>query len=473
MGSQEKTNKTINEMNKIQIPNEAKKIFDIFKDAGYKIWLVGGCCRDLLIDTNIELKDLDFASPTRPDITTKILKDNGYKPYTAGSYFGTIGTIINNIDIQVTTFRKKEHYNKGSRHPEVEFGESIDQDIARRDFRMNSIAADENGNIYDPYNGYKDIINKEISVAGDIKEIMSEDPLRLLRCGRFISKLGFSPSLDLLDAVAELSYLITTISVERWKQEMDKLLLGKNPGDALDFMIYTKLCNYMIPELMNIVDFDQSSQYHHKNVFEHTKQVIEQTPAVLEIRWAALMHDLGKAYTRTYENGIVHFYRHEIVSKILADGIMNRFKFPNKLKKRILDIIENHMHIVQYLPNWSNSAVRRFANKHSDANFGVLDALFSLSMADITSSHPDRVKAGISNVRHLKQRIIDMAKTEELDTRLPTGLGSIIMDEFKILPGPIVGKIMDNIVKTIENGKLLTNQSIDYYIEWIKKRSNK
>jgi len=457
-------------MNEIVIPNEAKKIFDIFKDAGYKIWLVGGCCRDLLIDANTELKDLDFASPTRADITTKILKDNGYKPYTIGSYFGTIGTTVNNIDIQVTTFRKKEHYNRGSRHPEVEFGESIDQDIARRDFRMNSIAADENGNIYDPYDGYKDIINKEISVAGDIKEIMSEDPLRLLRCGRFISKFGFSPSLDLLDTVAELSYLITTISVERWRQEMNKLLLGKNPGDALDFMIYTKLCNYMLPELINIVDFDQSSQYHHKNVFEHTKQVIEQTPLILEIRWAALMHDLGKAYTRTYEDGNVHFYKHEIISGILANGIMNRFKFPNKLRKRIKNIIENHMCIVQYSPAWCDSAVRRFANKHSSSESSILDSLFELSMADITSSHPDRVEAGIANVRHLKQRIIDMAKAKELGIHLPTGLGRAMMDTLMIKQGPIIGIIMKNIIEHIESGELLANQSIDYYIEWIRKK---
>ena len=128
---------------------------------------------------------------------------------------------------------------------------------------------------------------------------------------------------------------------------MDKLLLGKYPDHALDFMIYTRLANYMLPELVNTVDFDQSSMYHHKNVFEHTEQVVQQSPAILEVRWAALMHDLGKVYTRTYIDGKVHFYQHEIISKLLADSIMHRFKFPTDIKNRILSIIENHMKIVQ------------------------------------------------------------------------------------------------------------------------------
>ena len=243
---------------------------------------------------------------------------------------------------------------------------------------------------------------------------------------------------------------------------MDKLLCGDNVVMGLEFLFTTGLMKWMIPELVNVVDMEQPKSHHHKNVAMHTALTVNNVKPVPYLRWTMLLHDIGKAYTRSIDHdGKIHFYKHDMMSCLLAQGVLDRFKFPNDEKKNILFLIRNHMKLMQFSKKWSDSAIRRIV-RHLGDN---IDDQVEVSRADITSARPDRVNSNLRNIDSFLSRVKSVAFTKK-KTLLPAGIGNAIMEFYSISPCQDVGKIKKMLENKILEGECLANQSLEYYKEY-------
>jgi poly(A) polymerase len=367
------------------------------------------------------------------------------------------------VRVDITTFRRGEEYEPRSRHPQVDFGGSIEEDLRRRDFCMNAIAMTKSGDLIDPYDGMKDILDKQISVPGDPEKTFSDDPLRLLRAARFVSQLGFTVVPQVKKVARHMSFLITTVSRERWKMEMDKLLMGDDVHRGLQYMMETDLLNFMMPEMTVLKDFNQTDQHHHKDVWEHTKRALKASVKQIDVRWALLFHDIGKPYTKSVQDGQVHFYHHELVGEMLARSLMFRLRFSNEQRKKVSMLIFNHMRPNMYDDEWNDSAVRRLER---DMRGHVFD-LINLSRADITSQRPETVRRGLERLDKLERRIRKVLEEGAKQPLLPKGMGNAIMERFKLQEGPQVGAYMKRLLAAIDEGALESGRDFEYYLEYL------
>jgi len=450
------------------IPPQVLPIFEAFEREGVEVYLVGGTVREILRGLTQELNDFDFATPTSADDTSRILRKAGIRPIPIGIQFGTIGAHLGELRIDITSFRKGEEYQPHSRHPQVDFGGSIEEDLRRRDFCMNAIAMTKSGDLIDPFDGVKDILNKHISVPQDPERTFSDDPLRLLRAARFVSQLGFSVVPSVKKTAHRMSFLITTVSRERWKMEMDKLLMGEDVHRGLEYMLETELLNFMMPELTVLRGFNQTDRYHHKDVWEHTKRALKSSVKQIDVRWALLFHDIGKPYTKSVQDGQVHFYHHELVGEMLARSLMFRFRFSSEQRKKVSMLIFNHMRPNMYDDDWNDSAIRRLAR---DMQGHVFD-LINLSRADITSQRPETVRRGLERLDKLEHRVKKVLEEEEKQPLLPKGMGTAIMEHFGIQEGPEVGMHMKKLLKAVDEGELEPGRDYAYYLEFLSKAGN-
>ncbi len=438
-----------------------RRLFDLFAKSGLELYLVGGAVRDLARGVPEQaLTDLDFATNASPQVVERVLHSGGYGTYKAGWAFGTVGTVLRGEpdagypkDVQITTYRCKEIYLPGSRHPEVHFGRSLEEDLQRRDLSINSMAMDAAGTIIDPFGGLADLEARRLRVVGDPELTLREDPLRVLRIGRFIAKLGFRPTERVRRAAQRAAASILDISRERWLMEMNKLLLGAHVAPALNYLQQTRVLGFILPELAATVGFDQTSEYHHKDVWQHTLLVVAQTPPRLAVRWAALLHDVGKVWTREYgPGGKVHFFRHEDMGAMLVEGIAGRFRFPNTLRQEVRFLVKHHLRANLYDGSWTESAVRRFNREMAE---GMTD-LLALSRADVTSANPARRQRALDLVEELERRGQQVAEKDGVEPLLPKGLGRLIMTHFSLSPGPRIGELRDLVEDAVLRGELDT-----------------
>lgn len=305
----------------------------------YPVYQVGGSVRDILM--GIAPKDYDFATPLTPEEIEIHIKNAGKRCYNLGKKFGTLGMKIDGEIIEVTTFRQ-EKYTTGNRKPEVSFVKDITADLSRRDFRMNAIAL-KDGRYIDPFGGRLDIIEKKIRCVGEPKDRFKEDPLRLLRVARFAAQLGFEIDPFLESIAKKMAYKILEISKERWVMEMDKLLMTDTPSIGLDFMARTNLLNYMIPELSLQVEYDQNSPYHTFTLWEHTKKVVDCITKDIDLRWAALLHDIAKPFVRHDRPDRSNYINHEILGADMVDGIALKLKWSNDRRKVVKELVLDHL----------------------------------------------------------------------------------------------------------------------------------
>ena len=318
-------------------------IYQTVKQIINPLYLVGGSVRDCLL--NKEPKDYDFATPHLPDDIEAKVKQAGRRAYLTGKKYGTIGFKVKEKDkyvfIEVTTFRT-ETYQKNNRKPEVEFINNITKDLSRRDFRFNAIAW-RDGKLIDPFCGRLDILEKKIRSVGHPSHRIKEDPLRMLRCARFMAQLDFDVDDYLMSYVEKLSYKILHISKERWVQELDKLLLSNNPSKGLEFLAETRLLNFIIPELSLQVKYDQNSIYHNYDLWTHTLKVVEATPKDINLRWSALLHDIAKPFVRTDKKDRSNYIHHDYLGKEIVDKIATYLKWSNDRRKIVKGLVENHL----------------------------------------------------------------------------------------------------------------------------------
>lgn len=332
------------------------------------VYLVGGAVRDYIMDRKVD--DFDFTTPYTPDEIEAILteKNSGRKLWLSGKRFGTIATKVYLpekdcfVKVEITTFRE-ETYN-GSRKPDVEFVRNLHQDLMRRDFTFNSIAMRIKKGSYhliDPFGGVSDIEDGIIRAVGSAKQRFKEDPLRMLRAARFASTLGFDVEDNTKKRMESGAPQILRISKERWVQEMDKLLMGDHVVKGLNVLAETRLLTYMFPELWMQVGFDQMSPYHDFELWEHTFRVVEAVPKDINLKWAALFHDIGKPFVATLKpsGDQKNYVGHELLGREMAIKIGTYLKWSCERIKAVSDIVGGHLEENSALKGYDSGAQKR------------------------------------------------------------------------------------------------------------------
>jgi len=323
-----------------------KELFEATEKIVSPVYMVGGCVRDLLL--NIEPYDYDFCTPLAPFAVEEKIRTAGRHVYGIGNRFGTVGVKVpvNGVYhlVEITTFRT-ETYEEGNRKPAVEYVRSLDEDLSRRDFTVNSMAMDSTGKIIDPFNGQVDLERKILRCVGKPKHRFKEDPLRMLRAARFASKLNFKIHESIYEAVEDMNHKILEVSKERWMMELDKLLETDNPRAGLEFLFETKLMNYMLPEIALQYNFEQNNPHHDYPLHEHTIRVIENTIQDKYIRWAALLHDVGKPFVKQPKDNPPRsvYYKHELLGAEFVFKIGKYLKWSDERLDLVGEMVQDHM----------------------------------------------------------------------------------------------------------------------------------
>ena len=307
------------------------------------VYLVGGCVRDHLL--GLTPKDWDLTTPLLPEDIENRIRAIKRRPYLTGKRFGTIGVKIDGQLVEITTFRS-ETYISGSRKPQVQFVQALESDLSRRDFTINAMAIGQDGVVYDPFNGKMDLDAGILRCVGKANERLKEDPLRLLRTARFASQLGFAVDEEAEDMCKQLNYKILEVSKERWVMELDKLLMGKYVAHGLNFLARTEILRYILPELWLQVGYDQRNEHHTLTLWDHTVKVVESCDKSIELRWAALCHDISKPHMAKEKKGSPgqwNYHKHDLVGAEMALKIAYYLKWSNDRRETVVSLIKNHM----------------------------------------------------------------------------------------------------------------------------------
>lgn len=423
-----------------------ENITQAFKSANLSLYEVGGCVRDSIIGR--EYHDIDMATNATPEQIKKLLEGMG-TIYTVGEKFGTIGLKTNDQTIEITTFRK-EVYLKNSRKPKVTFGNSLYEDLKRRDFSINAIAREPiTGTIIDPFGGQADIKKKIIRVVGN--NSFEDDPLRMLRAIRFACQLGFS-----LRITINHPEMLNTISKERVRDEVNKILLSPRAAYGWRKLCQCGLMSYIAPEFMRLKDIPQGKN-HVKDAFEHSLQVLfkgarlDEKEKNLIFRLACILHDIGKADTRTEDDNGVHFYFHHNVGARKARKLLRRLRYDNDTVESVCHLIEYHMTPVMLQKEIVNHKVRkkiilRLVHRVGRDN---IQLLMDLVRCDIRSSKNPRYK-----FMNVLARLVDEALTEQPEQPDSPINGNEIMAEFGLKPGKRVGRIKNYLTSLVIDGVL-------------------
>lgn len=381
-------------MNKISINNFSEveiKILNKLNKCG-KGYIVGGAIRDILLE--LKPKDVDFATNLSYETLKTLFSE--YTPKETGKSFGVLRIRINNIDYEIAKFRE-DIYGKEKK---VSFVDDIRNDLVRRDFTINAMAYNEVEGIVDLYNGQKDIENRIINFIGNAEERIIEDPLRVLRAFRFMSRLNFSLSENTIEAIKKQKDLLKNIPEERITMEFSKLLLGENIKNTLTLMRDTGVLELIIPEFKATYDFNQCNPHHNLDLFNHIINVVSKVPADLELRYSALLHDIAKPIVQTFdEKGIAHYKTHEIVGADMARDILTRLKLPVKLIDTVVEIIKKHMVLYKDVTD------KKFNKLLSEMGYDNLWRLIEHSIADNSSKNNEVVSTENDLHERLKRAV--------------------------------------------------------------------
>jgi poly(A) polymerase len=444
-----------------------------FQEAGFKLALVGGSVRDALLGRLGN--DLDFTTDARPEHVLKIVRGWADAVWDVGIAFGTVGCRKtdaegNDFQIEVTTYRS-EAYDRNSRKPEVSYGDTIEQDLVRRDFTVNAMAVALPGKEFiDPHNGLEDLAQRVLRTPGTPEESFSDDPLRMMRAARFAAQLDFTVAPEVVAAMKEMADRIEIVSAERVRDELNKLILGDHPRKGLRLLVETGLAQRVIPELPAL-RLERDEHFRHKDVYEHSLIVLEQAMALetegpdLVLRLAALLHDIGKPRTRRFEpDGRVSFHHHEVVGAKMTKSRLTKLKYPNDMVKDIARLVELHLRFHGYgSGEWTDSAVRRYVR---DAG-PLLDRLHKLTRSDCTTRNKKKAAALARTYDSLEERIAQLKEREELDSIRPDLNGNQIMEILGVPAGPVVGKAYKHLLELrLENGPMAYDDAVAALREW-------
>lgn len=432
----------------INLPDEVQQIIKQVNESGHDIYIVGGAVRDLQM-TKIVV-DWDYTTNATPEEIQKLFPDSFYD-----NSYGTVGIPSKNLDFkphEITTFRT-EHGYSDSRHPEkVEWGNSLEEDLMRRDFTINAMALsikNSQQKIIDPHNGLSDLRKKLIKAVGDPNERFNEDALRMIRAVRFAAQLGFVIESKTMEAIQSNATLINKIAKERIRDEFFKIILSPYPDQGILVLRNTGLLELILPELEKTFGVDQRSpnRHHIYDVGTHSIMSLKYCEIADPItRFAILIHDIGKPQTyKRQENNVVTFYNHEIVSARIANNLADRFRFSKKQKDKLWHLVRYHQFTVD--ENQTDSALRRFIRKVTPE---YLDDMLELRRCDRLGSGSRETSW---RTEDFKKRLIEVQKQPFTVHDLKIS-GNDIMQELNLKPGPQIGDILNDLFQKVESKKL-------------------
>ncbi len=380
------------------LPDYVKTCIDALENAGFQAWAVGGCVRDSIL--GLAPNDYDLCTDALPGQTEAVF--SGRDLILAGKKHGTVGVILEDHVVEITTFRTEGNY-LDNRHPEwVEFVPDIRQDLARRDFTVNAMAWSPTRGFSDPFGGREDLNNHILRAVGDPEQRFREDSLRILRGARFAVKYRLDPDPDTEKAMAELAPLMDNLARERVWEELCKLLLL---ADADDLKRFAPVITQVVPELQHQPGYDQGTHYHKFDLFTHTALVTAAMPRNLPLRWAALLHDIGKPATRTEgDDGQAHYHGHAQISAQMADACLLRLKAPTALRERAVTLVDRHMLWFEI----DKKVIRRWISR---LGFALFEELLTLQTADSMATGT----AGPEEIAHFEaiRRLAEEIRQEE------------------------------------------------------------
>ena len=454
----------------------ASSLAEAFKKEGFRLALVGGPVRDAILGRLGN--DLDFTTDAHPHQTKKILKSWADNTWDTGILFGTVAGKRGDTTVEVTTYRT-EKYEEDSRNPDVEFGDTIEGDLSRRDFTVNSMALELTGSkpeFIDPFNGLGDLAERILRTPASARQSFTDDPLRMMRAARFASQLNFAIDEEVLSAMSTMASRISIISAERVREEFTKLLMSAHPRLGITILVDTGIAELVLPEIPKLrLEIDE--HHHHKDVYEHSITVLEQAIAQEErlggpnlvIRLAALLHDIGKPKTRNLlEGGGVSFHHHEVVGARLSKNRMKALRFDNDTIDAVETLVALHLRFHGYGDGeWTDSAVRRYVRDAGD----LLTHLHVLTRADCTTRNAKKADRLARTYDGLEARIAKLAEEEELSKIRPDLDGAQVMSLLGIKPSADVGKALDFLMELrMEYGPLGEERATEELIQWWKAR---
>ena len=450
----------------------ASSLAQAFSAKGYTLALVGGPVRDAILGRLGN--DLDFTTNAKPEESKKILHGWAEHVWDTGIAFGTVVGKLGETTVEVTTYRS-DVYEKDSRKPDVSFGENIEGDLSRRDFRVNSMALELTGAtpvFIDPFDGLSDLTKKILQTPGRPEDSFSDDPLRMLRAARFASQLDFGIAPNVLAAMKEMAPRLSIISAERIRDELSKILMSQNPRLGITLLVDTDLADIVLPEIPKL-RLEVDEHHHHKDVYEHSITVLEQAiehedrlgGPNLVIRLAALLHDIGKPKTRNLiEGGGVSFHHHEVVGARLAKKRLQELRFDGHTVEAVETLIALHLRFHGYGDGeWSDSAVRRYVRDAGE----LLTHLHVLTRADCTTRNKAKAARLAATYESLEARIAVLMEQEELSKIRPDLDGAQVMEILNLKPSRAVGQAMDFLMELrLERGQLGVEVATQELLKW-------
>jgi poly(A) polymerase len=465
--------KAVAELLREQVPAVAE-IGRLFARHGHELALVGGPVRDVLLGQ--QPGDLDLTTDATPDQVLKITSGWADRTWEVGIAFGTVGLRKGSEFFEITTYRS-EQYERTSRRPDVRYGTSLEDDLGRRDFTVNAMAARlPDYEFTDPFGGFEALTERVLRTPGPPERSFGDDPLRILRAARFAAKLGFTVADDVRAAMTDQAGRLEIVSVERITSELTKLMLTPDPALGVDILVQTGVADEVLPEVSRL-RMEADEHHRHKDVYQHSLTVLRQAIALepeyglggdggdLVVRLAALLHDIGKPRTRTLlPDGRVAFHLHEVIGAKMTKRRLTALRFPNDVIKDVSRLVELHLRFHGYGEGeWTDSAVRRYVR---DAG-PLLTRLHVLTRADCTTRNRAKAARLARAYDGLEERIAELSEQEELARLRPELDGNEIMRILGVPPGPVVGKARNFLLELrINRGELGRDRVIQELRDW-------
>jgi poly(A) polymerase len=450
----------------------AAELGRLFARDGHELALVGGLIRDVVLGEQSAV-DLDMATDATPEQVMALVSGWADAVWTVGIAFGTVGLRKGGSVFEITTYRS-EQYRATSRKPDVRYGHSLEEDLSRRDFTINAMAARLPGyEFVDPFGGLDALGEHVLRTPGRPQDSFSDDPLRILRAARFAAKLGFTVAPGVRAAMAEQATRLEIVSAERIAGELVKLMLTPDPARGIDVLVQTAVADVVLPEVPRL-RMEADEHHRHKDVYQHSLTVLRQAVALerrygldgdLTVRLAALLHDIGKPKTRSLlPDGRVAFHHHEVVGAKLARRRLTALRFPKDVVNDVSKLVELHLRFHGYGEGeWTDSAVRRYVR---DAG-PLLTRLHVLTRADCTTRNRAKAERLGRAYDGLERRIAELSEREEIEKIRPELDGHEIMRILGIPPGPLVGRAYKFMLELrISEGELGHERATQELLRW-------
>ncbi|HQO27467.1 MAG TPA: HD domain-containing protein [Candidatus Pacearchaeota archaeon] len=427
------------------IPKEVKEVVATLKKSGYEAYLVGGCVRDLILDQ--KPNDWDVTTNARPPEITKL-----FKKHFIDNNFGMVTVLTGSSEsslkeIQVMPYRIERDY-RDQRHPsKIDFIDSLQEDLARRDFTINAIALevkDDKTILVDPFEGQQDLADHIIRAVGQPDERFNEDALRMMRAVRLATTLDFEIEFKTIQAIQKQAHLLKNISAERIRDELVKIIMSVRAAEGVDLLRQVGLLRYIIPELEEGYDVDQN-KHHIYNVYEHSIRSLRYAAEQgfnLHVRLAALLHDVAKPKTKSGQGAEATFYNHEVVGANMTEKIMKRLRFPSQDIRQVVRLVRYHLFYYN-VDEVGESSVRKLIRRVGLEN---IPDLIQVRMADRIGSGVPKAKP--YKLRHLEYMVEHLAQ-DPISTEMLAVNGYDIMQALDIKPGPKIGQVLHILLEQV------------------------